>query len=503
MNPKTNAPSGVGPLRVDGDSRLRVAGDPSPSRRAHLAHLLLRHGLAEEAHSVLPESASLRCSVWRATSACEIPRIWKQNQQEIREATGRDAFELCLLSGETAAAEAIAARTPGVLGTELSTEISLRRGRIPTSRPALGPLWDARYAWVEGDLEGALRHAALAGEEAEAHLLQAAIHRRQYRMEEARTHLKEAVLRRRKPLPALPLEELLQRLSGWKIALGGDHILEATRWAIDHSRAGTVYWPELRSMRKRLIGVDQELGPFRGELISRTLGDGRFFVCSNADDSRFRCAALRMGLRVAPLEVVRAQAARLRDWYPNSTHPLAYEAEILLWFGLYEEAAGLCERAMRLDRYAFWPWIGRAQAAMWLGDLRAAREVLTSLRWRAPFGPSLPIAFGELTLLEGNPRKAVTFLEKAVKLHPTRRSAWLLLAWAWMETGQEKRSEALVTHLQNALPEAWIPSSGRDGRIQAQLQAMKGNRSSSFVTLFPPGGDILLLEGAALHPPIF
>jgi predicted Zn-dependent protease len=239
------------------------------------------------------------------------------------------------------------------------------------------------------------------------------------------------------------------------------------------------------------MALDREIGPFRGEILTRMVS-GRLRVLPHVDDIRYRAASLRTLLRVLDLERVLALAEEI-DLPHNPIVP-AYTAELLHWHGRYDEAGAHCEEAIRRDPTVRWPWIGLAQAHMWTGNLKLAAEALERVGRRHPRLPSLPMARGELAFLSGDPGRAVTFLRAAASAHPTRRAVWLLLIEALRANGERVEADQLSYRVEASWPEAWI------GDPQFQLTALRGNRSSSFVTLFPEGQSALLLQGPRLAP---
>lgn len=516
MSVEAQPGGGAAPLRIDADVRQRLAEDGSPPRRWAVARLLMRHGMVARGLALLQDGDDVEARALRVAGCRRLgPRgrraVWESIAAEVTaDGTGRDAFELCILAGEEHAAERVAARTSGALGRELEAELSLRRGTVPAGSADLGGVNGARAAWLRGDVAEVARRAerfvaspaASGSEVAEVCLLQAALLRRRGELAGARALLDRARGAARDPMPVIGLEALLQHFGTFRVAVRDRDLLEPVTWALGGRLAGIPWWPGLRLLARRLRSVDQTIGPFRGEVPSRCVA-GRVVSFPDADDVRQRAASLRTGLRVATLDEVMAVAAELDAAYPGSPVIPSYEAELLHWFGQYEAAGRRCEEAIRRDDSVRWAWIGLAQARMWTGDFRAARRALTTLAGRLPKLATLPAAFGELAWLEGRPDEAIDLLRRAVVAHPTRRAAWLLLARALAATGQTAEATGLAAGLRSAAPGAWSAGSGHSlaEELEAQLAVLRGNRSSSFVTLFPAEGPALLLQGAALRPP--
>ena len=495
----------VSSLRVDGELRERLLADGRPERRLALACLLLQHGVVPS--TVFPDP-DLR-QLWPEAARCLPARVrltvWGALPLNTSSLVGRPSFELCLLAGREELAEQIAARTPGAAGAALEAELLLRRGIVPSTLDP-SPLSSARLAALREDVQGVVRIAeelapSPGNDTAEACLLAAAALRRRGERGAARAHLERARGAARGPLPMVGLESLLQHLSRPRLVVRELDLLEPVGWALERPVSGPLWWPALGAVARRLRSLDATIGCVRGEVLTRRVG-GRLVPLVGADDLRFRAATLRAGLRVAGLDEVLAIAAELDREAPGNPVVPAYEAELLHWHGRYGEAGARCEEALRRDDCSRWAWIGLAQARMWCGDRAGARRALTTLSARLPDLPTLAAAFGELEWLEGRPEAAVPQLRRAVRSHPTRRAAWLLLTRALAATGQTEEATALAEGLRSVAPEAWLGESPvLATTLDEQIAGLRGNRSSSFVTVFPADAAPLLLQGAALLPP--
>jgi tetratricopeptide (TPR) repeat protein len=473
-------------LRVDGELRRRRALEPTDERRIELAACLVRHGAADDALLELDgvsgdAAAALRLSACKTLPPQQRSRVWADLANTAHE--GRTGFDLALLAGEEARAEHIANATAE---PDLRAELSLRRG---LDAPSPTPLHEARRAWLREDLDAVLKHAS-DGLGAESSLLAAAATRRRGDLHAARQFLDRARAEARAPMPGVGLETLLQHLARFRIRVRERDLLEPLL-LIGAPNDATAWLPSMSGLRRALMALDREIGPFRGEILTRMVS-GRLRVLPHVDDIRYRAASLRTLLRVLDLERVLALAEEI-DLPHNPIVP-AYTAELLHWHGRYDEAGAHCEEAIRRDPTVRWPWIGLAQAHMWTGNLKLAAEALERVGRRHPRLPSLPMARGELAFLSGDPGRAVTFLRAAASAHPTRRAVWLLLIEALRANGERVEADQLSYRVEASWPEAWI------GDPQFQLTALRGNRSSSFVTLFPEGQSALLLQGPRLAP---
>ncbi|MCB9744971.1 MAG: tetratricopeptide repeat protein [Alphaproteobacteria bacterium] len=485
----TAAP-GVEPLRVDAGLRQHLARDPSPSRRLDLARALLAHHAAEEALSLLPEGHDLR---WAALRQLGAGRPAAQGLGEPGE--GEDAFLVVLHAGMEDAAERVAARTPGAEGERLRAELSLRRGQAP--KGPLDPLNALRRDFLEGALRAvAERAATVQGEEAA--LLGAAAWRLLGERSRARASIEGLGGRAQRVLPGLPLEQALQRLQETKLVFLGATDLSALGWSIGACPPSRLGLPTLLRLRRQLRGFEAQLGPFRGELLTRCV-QGRVLPVTQADDPRARAARLRASLRVQGLDEVVARidalAARVED--PHLA-PM-YAAELLHWGGRYEEAGARCERVTQADPWSRWSWIGLCQAQMWTGDLAGARRTLRQLERRHPRLPTLPAVAGELALREGAPARALPLLRQAVHNHRGRWSAHVLLALALARAGEADQAARVHARLLEAAPGAWDHPGSLTDALEAQLLSLRGNRSSGFVTRLGADGEAQWLRHEALQ----
>lgn len=501
-------PASVAPLRVDGELRARVRASADPARKAALSRLLLDHALPGHALALAGEGsddASLRALCLAALGPPFPPDT--ADRASLAAASGRAAFELALALGKVDLAREIAHRSPDAEAAELAAELDLRSGRLPAVPGGGEPLGLARRAWVAADWQRATREIDAAIAEgagpalAEALLLRATLARRAGQRVEAAAWLARAQGAASGPLPALSIERLLQGLAAPHLGLRDVDQFECLPWALGEAIPRRMWVPFTWRLRARLDVLDGELGPFRGRVLSRTTPPG-FAVLTGATDLRFRLAALRMGLRVADPEEVIRRFGELALAYPDSALVPSYRAEVLHWLGRNDEAGQDCERAIALDPSVRWAYLGLAQSQMWAGDLPGAKAALVALRARHPKLPTLPAAVGELALLQGRLGEAEDCLRSAVRSHPGRWSAWLLLARAEHRSGRAAEARELLARMRGVTPGTWADDARPDdveASVETQLRAMRGNRSSSFVTLFHPGRDPLVVQGFGLQ----
>lgn len=496
------------PLRVDRELREAVSGGGRAEAQRALARLLLNHGLPMEALEVAPELAQdgaflAECLLARgppwSLSASAVERVGR--------AAGRAAFELTILGVRQDLAVEIADRTPGRLGVELRAELRLRAGDAPTPDPDEDPVARARRAWVQGDAERAVAELeplfapGLAPPAGEIQLMRATLARRAGDLGLAARWLSAAQATAIVPLPGLALERLLIALTRLHFCVQDVDQFECLPWTMGEDPRRRMFIPATWRLRRALERVDVELGPFRGTVLTRVTSDG-FSALREADDLRFRLASLRRGLLVADAEVVLEAARALGRANPRSALVPSYLAELLHWLGRREEAAAECERAIVLDPTVRWAYLGLAQARMWAGDLTGAEAVIGRVRRRHRGLPTIPAVAGELALLQGQPGAACRLLSEAVRAHPGRWSAGLLLALAHWRSGERAEGQKMVRAMRLVTPEAWaegVEPDDVEASVQTQLAAMRGNRSSGFITLFHSGREALLVRGYR-HP---
>ncbi len=195
---------------------------------------------------------------------------------------------------------------------------------------------------------------------------------------------------------------------------------------------------------------------------------------------------LQQRLRVEPPSAVLARFRALQLRHPEDPTLHTYEGETLLWLGQYEAAREAFERARQRFERTTWAWIGRGAAELMLGDPdRALATFAHGVNQSQSEGPSLFVYRGEAHLLRGDTARALHDLQQAVRRHPSRAAAWVLLASLELQQGDARRAEAVRTALTQTAPgllQALDPGAPLDRWLLDLRLAMRGNRSSTVHT---------------------
>ncbi len=195
---------------------------------------------------------------------------------------------------------------------------------------------------------------------------------------------------------------------------------------------------------------------------------------------------LQQRLRVEPPSAVLQRFGALQRQHPEDPTLHTYEGETLLWLGQYEAAREAFERARQRFERTTWAWIGRGAAELMLGDPdRALATFAHGVNQSQSEGPSLFVYRGEAHLLRGDTARALHDLQQAVRRHPSRAAAWVLLASLELQRGDARRAEAVragLTQTAPGLTQALDPGAPLDRWLLNLRRAMRGNRSSTVHT---------------------
>lgn len=209
---------------------------------------------------------------------------------------------------------------------------------------------------------------------------------------------------------------------------------------------------------------------------------------------------LQQSLRVRPPGEVLDAFRALQDRHPHDPTLHTYEGETLLWLGRYAEAHAAFERAReRFDRTT-WAWIGRGAAELMLDRPADALATFAEGVQRSQSeGPSLFVYRGEAAWKLGRLDDARRDLATAVRRHPRRVAAWVLLARLELADGRPARAHAVVEALVRGAPGlvsdlgGLDPKAEPDAWLSAVLDRMRGNRSSTVHTWVASDGDLRFL----------
>lgn len=180
-----------------------------------------------------------------------------------------------------------------------------------------------------------------------------------------------------------------------------------------------------------------------------------------------------------------AEAARAvyRELLPRVPGPRfqLYQGETELWLGAYATAAEIFRDVLAQQSTMKWAWIGLGAAAMLTGDFAAAQRTWDEgLAAAGTAGPTLSVYRGECYRRQGEQAAARQQLELAVQQKPQRLSAWINLALLERDPELLRRVDdecrALMPILMDEL------AGDTPHRLEAVLEAMRGNRSSTRIT---------------------
>lgn len=182
---------------------------------------------------------------------------------------------------------------------------------------------------------------------------------------------------------------------------------------------------------------------------------------------------------------------------PGSPHVHTYRGELYLWLGRYDEAWREFVAARRVEPVR-WADLGMLAVLVMKGQLLRARIMTAYGERHFPWipGGTLPVYRGVLRRRLGDFRRAADDLRFSVDVKPTRLGARIELVLALRALGRhvEAATEAAIV-LRDAAPllvdvaesagHPWRRDPGvltTDDLLEDALRAMRGNRSSSFVT---------------------
>lgn len=199
--------------------------------------------------------------------------------------------------------------------------------------------------------------------------------------------------------------------------------------------------------------------------------------------------------------------ARVHADYPRSPEPHCYHGELYLYIGDYVAARRQFEQALTLYERTRWAFIGLGAVELLEGHPERTLPLLEqSAALSGAPGPTLFVYRGEALRRLGCLDEAIADLEHATQLNPSRLSAWVDLALARDETGDDR---ALARELERLrllapclvhdtaqcahLPVDTAPPPDRDALrtyFETMLLMMRGNRSSTCVTYFTGDGHL-------------
>jgi len=229
--------------------------------------------------------------------------------------------------------------------------------------------------------------------------------------------------------------------------------------------------------------------------------DGQLVPLRIKPGPRYRARRLMNLCATAPHdEILDGLAEVIRD-HPDSGLPRCYRAELLLWFGEYEEARVELEHIIERLPLTRWAYIGLATVEMLTGACARALDTLTVGigRLNNTMGPPAYAVRGELFRRLGRLPEAIADLEKATTISPRRAAALLNLAIAYLVVGRDPEALHILTRMraqaQPLFDDAGVDLDGKldPTALQTTLDLLHGNRSSSGITWIVPGRPLRYL----------
>jgi len=247
------------------------------------------------------------------------------------------------------------------------------------------------------------------------------------------------------------------------------------------------------SLLRRLNGV-------RDDLLSWRAADGSLKIFKPDLDLRGELAAVRQSLGDLGLDGTIARYQAVMDRRGVSPLVYTYRAEVRLWVGDVRGAIKDIEAALGLDVQTRWAYIGASLAQLVCGNPQAALLGLDQAEQLVGPLSAAPAIRAEALLRLSQHAAAEQVLIAALHQHPTRVSAWLLLALARLRSGVD--AQDIVDAFAQRYPDLWQICRGADveSRLEDALFHMRGNRSSGLITWADPRGWWRSASAMALLP---
>ncbi len=195
--------------------------------------------------------------------------------------------------------------------------------------------------------------------------------------------------------------------------------------------------------------------------------------------------------------------------HPHSVHARCYRGELYLWLGRYQDAWREFLATHRIEP-ARWADVGMLAVLVLTGRLRRARLMALYAEHHFSFipGGTLPVYRGALLRRTGDLAAAVTDLDAALAVKPTRVGARIELCLALRSAGRRPEATDHAAELvRSAAPLLVDAAEARrldwrrepallagDDVLTEALRAMRGNRSSALVTWVDAAGALRVLE---------
>jgi tetratricopeptide (TPR) repeat protein len=162
------------------------------------------------------------------------------------------------------------------------------------------------------------------------------------------------------------------------------------------------------------------------------LVDGRAERLPPITGERFAARRALESVRSLPPEEALERLGAVVERFGGSALTEAHRGELLLWLGRYDEARASLEKAIGITEATRWPYIGLSAIDLVEGEWERSLE--TNARgiraMEGTIGAAVHVHHGEARYRLGRLDEAVTDLEEALRIHPSRVSARLLLVLA-------------------------------------------------------------------------
>lgn len=469
----------------------------SASLHVQHAQTLIRLGQTEAALAALRRAVALRAD---APVRLEAARLGLQV----------GAFD----DAERWAAEARALAPERPEGPATLARLALFRGDLAQARAAGAAIPDSADAWVVqaaiASLAGDMTAALAACEQALARDAQAY---------EAEAWRAEALLALGRPAEALrSADRAVIMAPGLLVSARVVHPLAVMQ--IEGIQGGASAFEELLPMIaalcpdidpdevRRDVGAAQRalrrvLAALRG---NRTIAptrldeEGRLVLALPAHGPRYASRAALQRIATDDGAEVLAALDEVVAAYPDSALPLAHRGELNLWLGHLDRARADLEQSVERWPYTRWPYIGLCALETLVGDPeKGLATCALGVQRMGSEGPAVFVHRGEARRRLGQLDEAVTDLERACQLNPTRLSAPINLSLARLARGEIASGRALFRDLVeraagllgDAASELGLDAFDHDlgeGEMARVLERclvmMRGNRSSSCLTYF-------------------
>jgi len=203
-------------------------------------------------------------------------------------------------------------------------------------------------------------------------------------------------------------------------------------------------------------------------------------------------------------DAVRAKMLTLAQRYEYSPQPWCYLGELELWLGNLDAAETAFDTGNR-RLAARWAYIGKAAIHFLRGQFWRARWTIFRLRfqYRPLAASTLPVYRGEGLRRAGKHQKAIGDLQQAIHHKPSRLGARMNLVLSLLALGRRDEASAELAEVVRQAPGIiWAAKESRGAIttanddldkmstvLEACLEMMRGNRSSTQLTYFTDEGQ--------------